>query len=106
MSLLGLFFVFIIIFLTTIFALKIRGMLWQPVVSSPQVRIFGYYSHILTRLKYRRNIQTEFQQSEWIKVRGWLASLRNGRLSFFGRFGLGGTFYSTTPLSGCPSTGS
>ncbi|MBV6450491.1 MAG: hypothetical protein MHPDNHAH_01215 [Anaerolineales bacterium] len=73
MSLLGLFFVFVIIFLTTIFALKIRGMLWQPVVSSPQVRIFGYYSHILTRLKYRRNIQTEFQQSEWIKVRGWLA---------------------------------
>ncbi|MFN8387766.1 MAG: hypothetical protein U0X92_15295 [Anaerolineales bacterium] len=73
MSLSGLILLFIFVFLLTLFAFWIRGSLWKPVKSSPQVRVFGYYSHILTRLKYHRSISTEFQQKEWIKVRGKLA---------------------------------
>lgn len=73
MSFAGLFLVFISIFLLTVFAFWIRGILWKPAKSSPQVRVFGSYSHILTWLKYRRSVSTKFQQAEWIKARRKLA---------------------------------
>lgn len=73
MSLTGLVLLFVLVFLLTIFAFWIRGSLWKPVKSSPQVQVFGYYSHILTRLKYHRSISTEFQPAEWAKIRKKLA---------------------------------
>lgn len=73
MSFAGLFLVFVFIFLLTVFAFRIKGMLWKPSKSSPQVYVFGTYSHILTWLKYRRSISMEFQQAEWIKMQRKLA---------------------------------
>lgn len=68
-----LFLAFMVIFLLTIFGFQIIKKLWKPLESSPQVRMFGYPSYILTWLKYHRSISAEFQEMEWIKVRRKLA---------------------------------
>src|SRR5690349_23206157 len=57
----------------TILVLGIRNRLWKPSTNSPRVHLFGYYSHLLTQLKYGRHVKTEFQPSEWTRLKKQLA---------------------------------
>jgi len=52
----------------TYFAFRLRSLLWKPSPASPQVKIFGHYSQLLTWVKYRRYVSTEFQPSGWTDV--------------------------------------